>query len=240
MRVVLFTIFLCTAAWAHASDWDDQIGLYLDAYEQSAARPQPVAYPRLGDRVKNVFLSRKKSHVIIERQNNDELEKASELFYSSGELHILQHVGGWNMVTEGDFIYEWEVGAKTGFRLRKNEKDLVDFILYMTDPSYIMTSLYSAYTRNPDTYNVVEGREGFGKELVLKTPRSGFEALFVKEEPLWFHGFRMANSKRTPAMSVYFAKPAEYNVLPAELLEAMQDIEFSESNQTIRRHMTYL
>lgn len=240
MKIMLFILLSIGSTWANAGEWDKQITFYLDAYIKSADNPKPIVYPKLGERVKGVFLSNETNHILIKNQKNHQIEVTTELFYKSGELHILQHGDGWNMLTKGDYIYEWKTGEKAGIKIKKNEKDLVDYILYITDPSYIMTSLYNGFSRNPEKYDVIEKKEENWKELSLKEPLYGFEAIYVNEEPLWFHGFRVTNPQSKNTSSVFYDKPSEYKKIPGELMEAMKNIEFTDSELTLRRHMVYL
>ncbi len=240
MRIAIFIILVSSCAWIYAGEWNDQVALYLDVYKKSAANPKPIVYPELGGRVKNVFLLNETNHIIIKNQKDHKIEVSTELFYKSGELHILQHGEGWNMFTKGEYVYEWKNGEKTGIKIKKSEKDLVDYILYITDPSYIMASLYNGYSRNRDNYNVLEKKAEAWKELALKEPLYGFEAVFVSERPLWFHGFRVAYPQSNITSSMYVSKPIEYKAIPEELVKAMTKIKFTDSELTLRRHMVYL
>jgi len=240
MKIIVSIVLFIGCTWVYAGEWNEQITLYLDAYEKSAADPKPIVYPKLGERIKGLFLTNETNHILIKNQEKHQIKVVTELFYKSGELHILQHGVGWNMFTKGEYIYEWKTGEKTGFKIKRNEKDLVDYILYITDPSYIMTSLYDEYSRNPTNYIVLENKEENWKELSLKEPLYGFEAIYVNEEPLWFYGFRVTNPRSKTTSSLYIDKPIEYKRIPEELVEAMKKVEFSDSELTLRRHMVYL
>ncbi|MDO8282560.1 MAG: hypothetical protein Q7U10_08055 [Thermodesulfovibrionia bacterium] len=240
MKIAIILLLFCSSSLVHAGEWDDQVDRYINIYKQSAESPKPIAYPELGERVRNVFRLNIKNHILIRRVKSNGTETSTDLFYGNGELHILQNGEGWNMFTKGDYIYEWKIGEKVALKSKKNEKDLVDYILYLTDPSYIMTSLYNDYTKQPDNFNVLESNGKTGKEITLKSPLYGFEAIFVNEESLWFYGFRSANAKSGIKTSIYFSKPVIYEVLPKELIGMSETIEFRESDTTVKRHMVYM
>ena len=73
-----------------------------------------------------------------------------------------------------------------------------------------MSSLYNGFSKNPEKYDVIEKKEENWNELSLKEPLYGFEAIYVNEEPLWFHGFRVTNPESIITSSIYYDKPIEY------------------------------
>ena len=184
MRVIIFVATIFSCSFVFAGDWDARISFYLDVYEKSAENPKPIVYPKLSERINNAFLANNKNHVKIESTS-----LSTELYYTENEVVIYQHNEGWNLVTKGDYVYEWKHGEPSGVKFKKNNKDLVDYILYLTDPSYIMTSLYNGYNTKPENYEIKNHDGKPYKELALKETLYGFEAIYINTESLWFHGF---------------------------------------------------
>lgn len=238
LTVFIITIFSCN--FLLAGEWSDRISIYLEAYEKSAEDTKPIAYPRLSERISNAFLVNKNSHVNFEVLINGDIHSSTDLYYTEGALVIYQQTEGWNLVTKGDYVYEWKRGDAVGIKIKKNETHLVDYILYLTDPTYLMTSLFYNYNSNPKDYLVKDLDDKPYKQIVLEEPVIGIESIFVNLESLWFHGFAQSDPESEESRVFYIHEPQEYQSVPPYIDNEMNTVEFEESDTTLRRHMVYL
>jgi hypothetical protein len=239
LLVVTTTLFFCNIV--KASGWDERLSLYLEAYDNSAEQPKPIVYPNLSERVKNAFLMNHSNYVKIESTGFDQNLFFTELFYSDAELVVYQHDEGWNLLTKGDYVYEWRHGENQGIKIKKNEIDLVDYILYLTDPSYFMTFSTYEYYQRPENVKVRQPKGKPYLELIFKEPLGGFiDAVFVNIDSLWFHGYRLKDPKTEEFATKNISPPKEYQSLPSYIENEFNEITFTESDWTIKRHMRYL
>lgn len=240
MRHFILLFFLVFISSANSDEWNNRINRLIDIYENSASNPKPIVYPELGNRVKNVFLLNDRNFIEVSILENRKLLSKTELYYSDGELYVLQYKNGWNLVTKNDSVYEWKNGEKSGIRIEKNDTDIIDYILYLTDPALFMTGLFNGYKTDPSKYDIelIDGEPW--KRFVLKEPLYGFKSVTVDEDKFWFHGFRMENPKSKTEYVYSFSKPSEYKAPLKSLLKDMGKIKFIDSDRTLRRHMSYL
>lgn len=225
---------------ANATEWSTRINQLIDVYEKSAPKPKPIVYPELGKRVKNTFLVNNKNWIEVSIRKNGKLFSKTEIYYSEGELYVLQHDEGWNLVTKNESIYEWKNGETSGMRIKKKGKDVVDYILYLTDPALFMTGLFNVYRTDAAKYRVETVSDKPWKRFVLKEPLYGFKSVAVDENSFWFHGFTVEDPESKAEFTHSFSKPREYEVIPESLLNDMQKIKFIDSESSLRRHMSYL
>ncbi len=171
---------------------------------------------------------------------NDGTTIRTDIYVGPHELHIVQHDKGWNLVTKGGYVYEWLVGEEQGIRIEKNEADLVDYILYLTDPSALMASLYFYAVKNPQLIerSVVDS-EGYCT-LRLRTPLEGFRSITVSEKPLWFLGAAAGDPGSGLDWEIRVTAPVDTSDIPESVLSRINGIRFEESNDTLRRHPNYL
>lgn len=223
---------------SNSAKWDQLVNTYIKGYA-SIKKPQPVAYPQMADRLRTLFHGRKVSHVQLFAEKNGKRQLRTDIYYRSGELHIIQHAKGWNLITRGPHAYEWEVGKKQGLITRAKTEDLIDYLLYVTDPSYIMTSLYHGYLTQPKTYRDPVPEEGGCIRLTRKKPVEGFNALLVVEKPFWFCGFEVGMGDGKLASFIY-SQPRSISEVPKAVLQRLNGIKFRKSDWSIRRHMVYL
>ena len=223
------------------SDWDEQVAAYLAACEMSADRPQPTMYPKLAGRVKYLFQGRPCTHIRIVTDSNGLSRLHQDIYFRPGELHVVQHIEGWNLVSKGGKLYEWVVGQQEGTVIKANETDMVDYLFYLTDPSFIMTSLYYHTIYDPTLFEARKDLPDGSREYRLKDPSSGFLAIIVDEDPLWFRGFEAGSRViGKPSTIIRFSKPMPIDGVPEEVLKRTEGIKFIESEETLRRHMIFL
>ena len=76
------------------------------------------------------------------------------------------------------------MGHKEGVKISRNNKDLVDYLMYLTDASWIMASIYYDYLTSPGQFRVVPNNAKNWTLLEFKKPADGFEAIYVSQSPL--------------------------------------------------------
>ena len=236
MRLVLACLFLFTHAALASGEWEKRVQTYIDLYEKSAAAPMPIVYPQLAERVRLQFPEGKAVHISWSSREGDGKVEDGELYLRSGELFVIQNGEGWNLVTRGDYVYEWRADKTEGIRIAKNEAELVDYALYLTDPALLMTGMYYEYLSNPNAFT----REGPDDEgvfiLRVKKPVEGFESVTLTEHPIWFRGL----SVKDPSGVLRFSSPEIIPSIPDFLLDQLKGIRFEDSNLSLRRHLNYL
>lgn len=228
-----------------ADDWDERIELVIEQIQNSTEQHSPILIQQLIAKVENVFQKNTLNRFSVEYGIDGQRELGAEIFYGNGELFVLSH-GGFlsgekiNLVTQGDYVFEWESGASTGIKIEKNENDIVDFILYMTDPAGFMYAHYEKYINQPETADVVEIEGVPWQEIVFKEPWRGYESMLVDTDSVWFHGIRRTIPDSGVVYSWYISRPTAYEALPESLEAMMEGVQFIEIEQTLGRHMTYL
>ena len=124
-----------------AGDWDGLVKEYVEAYE-SVKELVPTAYPWVAKRLRTLFGVRGVGHIQFFGEKDGKRTLGADIYYKAGEVHVINHDKGWNLVTKGKEAYEWEAGEKEGLITKVDDKDLIDYLLYLTDPSCIMTCIY--------------------------------------------------------------------------------------------------
>jgi hypothetical protein len=222
-----------------AGDWDGLVKKTVEAYK-SVEEPIPTAYPWVAKRLTTLFGVRGVGHiqVFIEKDGKRTLDR--DIYYKAGEVHVINHETGWNLVTKGKEAYEWEAGTKEGLITKLTDEDLLDYLIYLTDPSWIMTCFYHGALYEPDKFLPQKDLEGGWIERRFKDPVAGFRAVFVSEEPAWLCGFECDEVKGGKPLRVIVSKPESLKELPAEVLDRLKGIEFKKSDLSIRRHLVFL
>jgi hypothetical protein len=222
-----------------AGDWDGLVKKYVEAYE-SVKEPKPTAYPWLAKRLRTLFGVRGVGHIQVFSETDGKRTLGADIYYKAGEVHVINHGKGWNLVTKGKEAYEWEAGDKEGLITKLNDEDLIDYLLYLTDPSYIMTCLYHDALNEPGKFLPPKEIEPGCIERRLKEPVEGFRAVFVSKEPAWLCGFECSDPEGGKPVRLIFSKPESLKEVPAEVFDRLKGIEFEKSDLSIRRHMVYL
>jgi hypothetical protein len=208
-------------------------------YAQSKNDRKPVFYPELAERMEGLFLRYPVTHIVISGSGGAKKGK-TDIYINGEDIYVIQGVDGWNLAANRQGIFEWETGKTNGIKLKRSDEDLVSYLFYLTDPSWIMASLYYTYLTSSNEFTVVPNKKKKWTELRLKTPKEGFEAIYVSEKPLWFYGFRLKNieSKRTAEITI--SEPKEMKELPEDLARQIKGVKFEDSNLSLQRHMTFL
>lgn len=207
-------------------------------FAQSKNDKKPVFYPELADRMEGLFLRYPATHILIGGSGG--AKGKTDIYIKGEEIYVIGANDGWNLAATGESVYEWETGKTNGIKIRRSNQDLVNYLFYLTDPSWIMASLYYTYLTSPNEFTVVPHKKKKWIELRLKSPKEGFEAIYVSEKPLWFYGLRFKDPETKRTAEITISEPQEMKELPAELARQLKGVTFEDSNLTLQRHMTFL
>jgi hypothetical protein len=242
MRTPWFALLVTSgllAAAAEPGDWNSLVKEYVRAYE-SVKEPVPAAHPWVAKRLKTLFGVRGVGHIQVFSEIDGKRTLGADIYYQAGEVHVINHEKGWNLFTKGKEAYEWETGAEDGLITKLTDKDLIDFLIYLTDPSVIMTCIYHGALYEPDKFLPPKEVERGLIERRFKEPVEGFRAVFVSVEPAWLSGFESDGPEGGKPVRMIVSKPKSLKEVPAKVLERLKGIEFKKSDLSIRRHMVYL
>jgi hypothetical protein len=222
-----------------AGDWDGLVKEYVEAFE-SVKELVPTAYPWVAKRLRTLFGVRGVGHIQVSAEKDGKRTLGADIYYKAGEVHVIQHDKGWNLVTKGKEAYEWEAGEKEGLITKLSDKDLIDYLIYLTDPSCIMTCIYHDALYEPGKFLPPKEVERGCIERRLKQPVEGFRAVFVSEQPAWLCGFEVDDRADGKPVRIIVSKPESLKEVPAEVFERLKGVKFKKSDLSIRRHMVYL
>ena len=224
---------------SEAGEWEGLVKEYVEAYE-SVKEPLPTAYPWVAKRLRTLFGVRGVGHIRVFSEADGKKSPGADIYYRAGEVHVVSHDKGWNLVTKGEEAYEWQDGGKEGLITKLNDKDLLDYLLYLTDPSVIMTCLYHGALYEPGKFLPPKEVEPGLIERRFREPVQGFRAVFVSEEPARLCGFECDGPEGGKPVRITVSKPESLKEVPAEVFERLKGIEFKKSDLSIRRHIVYL
>jgi len=226
-------------ASAESGEWDDLINEGIAAYK-SIKEPRQVAFPEMAARLETLFRSHRLNHVQIFTEKGGKRSLSTEIYYGDGELHVVQHVKGWNLVTKGSEAYEWEFGKRTGEITMAAPKELVAYTIYLTDPAFFPTYLHHLYLTKPELFDDAKAGESGCKELRLKKPHKFLHAIHIDEEHLWYGAIEYENREAGERTKVIFSKPKAIDQIPDKVLDRVKGIKFRKSTNSLSRHRTYL
>ena len=199
----------------------------------------PDVYPQLAGRIRGLFQGPGVTHIRISIEKDGKPRPYLDLYYKHGEPHIVNHGWGWNLAAKDGRAYEWKLGSDEGIVIEASDRDLVNYIAYLTDPSWFMASIYFQVMTHPEDFR--EPIE-LGEEIRVyqfKDSKSGSCEILVAEDPLWFAGFTFRDPSSDARITLRFSKPESLEVIPAEVLDRTGRIEFQEANESLDRHMMF-
>jgi hypothetical protein len=239
LGVCLLTVILSTLPSAE-SEWDKLVDDYIENYRAIKDR-KPVAFPEMGERLHTLFRSHALSHVqIFIQKDGARRELATDLYYGKGELHVVQHIEGWNLITKGNEAFEWKFGVRNGSNSPTEVKELIAYTVYLTDPAYFPTYLYEKYLSEPGRFETpVPGNHDFTK-LRLKEPTQGFTEIQVNLKHTWYGEFEFTHGKTGEVTRWIFSKPKAIEKIPAVVFDRMKQIRFRKGTTKLSRHRKYL
>lgn len=243
VTLVLATAFATPVSSADPAEWDSLIDDYITR-SRSAKQPLRVGTREAGQRIETLFRSHRLSHVQIHIETNGKRSLSTELYYGQGELHVVQHDSGWNLVTKGAEAYEWKRGRQSGEIAVAETKELIAYTIYLTDPAMFVSYLHREYLKDPQKFEPPKPGESGCMELRLKERKNGFHALHLDEKRLWYGAFEyeVKGKGREPAkvLKWVFSKPKAIEKFPEAIFERLKDVKFRKSKNSLRRHRTYL
>ena len=201
-------------------------------------KPRPTVYPKLAERLRALLPSHSAQQLSVISTGSNAESRGTEIFVDGSHIEIVASEGEWNLSTDEDFVYEWRSGLKEGIRFPRNNEDLVMYVFYLTDPSWIMAGLYFQYFEEPSTALVESVPLQRYTKLTFQKPISGFESLFISERPFWFHGFDFSLEQDKASFRV--SKPEKIGSIPDEVETRRNEISFKDSDLTLQRHLSFL
>lgn len=186
------------------------------------------------------------THIQCNTTTDGELSQRTNIYYRPGELHVI-HVPiaaaskgeQWNLVVKDGKAYEWRTGEAQGIVSDVNDKDMIDYLIYLTDPAMFLSQTYRDFLRRPKTFLPPNyDKQKDWTELKYKEPYHGIEALFVRKDPFWLHGIEIKNANLSVRLT--FELPHSVDSIPAKVFDRLKNIKFDQSNLTLHRHMRYL
>ena len=222
------------------SEWDKLVDDLIANFRSNKYRKPVVGFQETGERLHTLFRSHSLSHVqISHKKDNGKKELTTDLYYGQGELYVVQHVEGWNLVTKGNRAFEWRLGSRTGDNSPIEMKELIAYTIYLTDPAGFPSSLYQDYLSAPDSFETpVPGNAGCTK-LRPKEPIGGFTEIQVDLKRNWYGEFEFNGKAGVPTRWI-FSKPTAIRKIPDEVYERMKQIRFRMAKKSLRRHRGYL
>lgn len=209
-------------------------------FEKSKNNRLPTLYPELADKLKGLFSRYPATHIVISGFYEGAEKETADIYIQGEDIYIDGTGDGWNLAANKSGVFEWKNGKKSGIKIKRNDDDLVAYLYYATDPSWIIASLYYEYLTSPHNFSVVPNKNKKWIELRLKIPRYGFGTIYVSEKPLWFYGMRFTNPETGRRVEVMISEPEEVKVLPPKLSEQLKGMKFEDSALTLKRHMMFL
>ena len=199
-------------------------------------------YPRLVERIQGLFLRYPFSHIVITGPSEKGNKTVKTDIYINGEnVYVIQADEGWNLWATSEGVFEWERGKMDGMKIKRSNEDLVAYLYYLTDPSWVMAALYHEYLTEPNRFTVVSGRKKGIWELRFKKPRDGFRAIYVIKKPLWFYGLSgIRPNGNGETVEAIISEPTEVKGLPESAEKQFKAIKFQDSELSLHRHMLFL
>ena len=214
---------------------------------QSLEEPNDKERGAYSDRLRTLLDRKGVSHIRCSATTDGKMSQRADIYYKPGELHVVNtppagasKQGEWNLVVKDGKAYEWRNGETQGIVSKAIDRDMIEYLIYLTDPAVFLTQTHRDFLRRPEAFfPPKKGKQKRWTELKYKKPHElGITALFVGEDPFWIYGIQLINDDATVRMT--FDRPLSDETIPADLFDRLQDIQFKESTLSLRRHMTYL
>lgn len=222
------------------SEWDRLVDGYIEGFRTNKDRKPVVGFHETGERLHTLFRSHSLSHVqIFIQKDNGKKKLTTDLYYGKGEMHVVQHINGWNLVTKDNQAFEWRLGSRTGDNSPTEIKELILYAIYLTDPAGFPSYLYQDYLRAPDLFETPVPGNADCTKLRPKEPIGGFTEIQVDLKRNWYGEFEFNGKAGVPTRWI-FSKPTAIEKIPDEVYERMKRIRFRIGKKSLRRHRVYL
>ncbi len=232
---LLSCVFVILLLASPSSASEDQWNASIDAILTELVESEEAL-----ERAETIFKSHDRSKISVRAIENGKEQLYKEIYYSRGELFVNDHSKDWNIITKGDYVYAWKNGQSDGYKYKKNIDDILMYIGYSLDPSFILSSLYRRHISDPEASTTSTDPETSITTAYFKEPRYGMLAIMYGEKPFWFHGWISQGQMSGRVRKVFFEMPEHYDQVPGELFDKMRDIKFEERNYGLRELLTYV
>ena len=192
------------------------------------------------ERVYTILKSHDRSKISIRLIEDDKERLSTDIYYSRGELFVNEHRKDWNIVTIGDYVYAWKNGESDGYKYKRNINDILTYIAYLTDPSFILSTLYKKYKSETETSTVSIDQATSISTAYFKEPIYGMIAIMFSEKPFWYQGWISRGQMSGKVTKILFGLPEQYDQVPSALFDKMKDIKFEERNYGLRGLLSYV
>jgi hypothetical protein len=116
---------------------------------------------------------------------------------------------------------------------------MIDYLIYLTDIGMISTSVYRETIREPESFHPPreDSRHGWVERRLKQPNELNITALMYSPDPFWIFGFELT----LDGISVRFLHdcPRSIDALPKDLFAPLDEIEFKDSNTSLRRHLVF-
>lgn len=183
------------------------------------------------------------AHVTWHIEENGRRKLVMDIYFQVGELHIINHVDGLNLVTNAGKIYEWDRNKESGIVIEASGVELIEYLIYRTDPVGYMSSLYRMQRLYPQMFEDPVKLKGGAVELRMKPDarrESGIPvlAITVQEVPLTYLGMELQGEKGE-VIKWFFSRPKSIPSIPKNVYSAIDGVSFEKSNLKLERHIQY-
>lgn len=223
--------------------WEEIVDYYLQTLGETND-PESQAYV---DRLETLLAHKGPTHIRTYRVSEGKREELEQIYYKPGELHVVgaaggagDEPGGWNLLVRDGKAYEWRTGDSTGIVNNAVDKDMIDYLIYLTDVSLIETALYGDYLRKPELHFPPRFDEATGwSEIRLRKKNVlGITAAFVGRDPFWIYGYETEDGGSS--YRLIHDRPAQIESFPVDLFAPLERIKFEARKTSLRRHLIFL
>lgn len=213
---------------------------------RSLEKPNDKEREAYSDRLRTLLDRKGVTHIRCNATTDGKLSRRTDIYYKPGELHVINvpsiavpKLREWNLIVKDGKAYEWRTGETLGIVNKVSDKDMIEYLIYLTDPAVFLTQTHRDFLRRPEAFFPPKNdKQKRWTELKYRKPQHGITALFVGQDPVWIYGIELINDGATVDMT--FDLPHSVDAIPAELFDRLKGIQFEESTLSLRRHMTYL
>ncbi len=226
---------------SRSEQWEEAVDTFATAFEASIRPRRTEMYPHVPDRIDALF---RRNHVVavhasITSDQDKETKDAAVLYIDGPHLEIVGYLpDAINLSTDKDYVYVWFTGEKGGMRIKRNDHDLMFYVLYHLDPGWLVAGMYSAFLEDPRNADVTVSEEHQWKEIRFLDRSDAYEVMYVAENPVWFCGWRAKNDANVPE-TVIVSKPTSTAEIPKTIRQRRQHIVFTDTETTLKNFMVF-
>jgi len=236
MKLPLAFACLALPAAASASQWADTV-LRLFKLPPGQA---PATISFFQSTARRAFVDDLPKRIVIDGAGSVPGSSIHTEIYVSDGLICVEGMGTerWNLVADGRHIYEWKGDERTGLREKYDVALLASYLYYLIDPAGIMGSTYAEYARDPSRF-IATKANGL-TEIAFKDSKEFPITVLVKESPPWLAGMRIKDPDSGKSATTRFREPEHIEKMPEKIGFLLREIDFRDSDLTVKRHMAFL